>query len=423
MNLAIWLLNQPNKHSLKKIDTFSEFILLLIVFLLPSQLGIHFWPDFAFINGIRIDYYAPVVYLTDILLSIYIGSRTLRRFTHFHKNEKYIIYLLTFVLLVNILFAISWQRTLIKAIKIILLILFSYFVSQQHLDYKKISQTLFLSLMFIFGISFFQLINNGSMNGVFYFFGERRFDINTIGISTFVFWGIDHIRAYSTFSHPNSFAGYFLVSALLFYYLDKRKTTRLVIALSTMVVMITTLSKNAIFASTLIIFLYRVIKPRKLLNCKNTIFYGWIISNFLMLLLPFGLLRNNELLTVVSRIDLLEKSIWIIKENLFFGVGLNNFIAFTTDNFVHFESYSLQPVHNVLWLIFSETGIIGFLTVTSFIYYLLSKTFNKNDTYLVLAIIAILTTFLLDHYWATLQQNMLLFSLVVGIILNRQDEY
>jgi hypothetical protein len=43
-------------------------IFWLLIFLLPVQLGRHFWPDFSFVLGLKIDYLAPTVYLTDLLV-------------------------------------------------------------------------------------------------------------------------------------------------------------------------------------------------------------------------------------------------------------------------------------------------------------------------------------------------------------------
>src|ERR1035437_7520739 len=73
---GFWLLNQ-NKIS-------KIFFYLLILFL-PTQLGKHFWPNFSFVYGLRLDYLSPTIYLTDILiLVIFIFS--LKRFLAWLKN-------------------------------------------------------------------------------------------------------------------------------------------------------------------------------------------------------------------------------------------------------------------------------------------------------------------------------------------------
>jgi len=47
---------------------FSVLFFYLLILFLPTQLGRHFFFDFSFVSGIRIDYLAPTIYLTDILV-------------------------------------------------------------------------------------------------------------------------------------------------------------------------------------------------------------------------------------------------------------------------------------------------------------------------------------------------------------------
>ena len=96
----------------------------------------------------------------------------------------------------------------------------------------------------------------------------------------------------------------------------------------------------------------------------------------------------------------------MIKENFFFGVGLNNFIPNipkVTNSFLN--AWELQPVHNIFLLVFSETGIVGLI---AFIYLFFSVSINSQ-------LIAIILTGLSDHYWLTLQQNLLLFTYVLSL--------
>ena len=47
---------------------FSCRFLLLLIFLLPFQLGRHFWPEVSFVYGLKIDYLSPIIFLTDLVL-------------------------------------------------------------------------------------------------------------------------------------------------------------------------------------------------------------------------------------------------------------------------------------------------------------------------------------------------------------------
>ena len=107
---------------------------------------------------------------------------------------------------------------------------------------------------------------------------------------------------------------------------------------------------------------------------------------------------------MTHRIELIQSAFKIIKENFWFGVGLNNFIpnlVKVSNTFLN--SWELQPVHNIFLLVFSETGIFGLIAFISLF-------ININ-----LPLLAILLTGLNDHYWLTLQQNLLLFTYVVII--------
>ena len=56
--------------------------MFLFLFLLPTQLGKHFFLPFSYILGVRVDYLAPTVYLTDIiiLLLVVINYRAVLKF-------------------------------------------------------------------------------------------------------------------------------------------------------------------------------------------------------------------------------------------------------------------------------------------------------------------------------------------------------
>src|SRR5260221_12343343 len=47
-------------------------LFFLILLLLPTQFGRHFWPSFSFVLGQRVDYLTPILYLTDILIVLFV---------------------------------------------------------------------------------------------------------------------------------------------------------------------------------------------------------------------------------------------------------------------------------------------------------------------------------------------------------------
>ncbi|MEK7522796.1 MAG: hypothetical protein AAB569_04385, partial [Patescibacteria group bacterium] len=66
------------------------------------QLGKHFFFDFSYLSGVRVDYLAPTVYLIDIIVFLF-AIVNLKIVFKFFKNKKVLISL--FLLLINVLFS------------------------------------------------------------------------------------------------------------------------------------------------------------------------------------------------------------------------------------------------------------------------------------------------------------------------------
>ena len=49
------------------ISKLRNILLFLFLLLIPTQLGRHFWPEWSYVLGIRVDYLSPVLYLVDII--------------------------------------------------------------------------------------------------------------------------------------------------------------------------------------------------------------------------------------------------------------------------------------------------------------------------------------------------------------------
>lgn len=252
---------------------------------------------------------------------------------------------------------------------------FEYFV-------KPLSYSIFMAC--ILGI--LQFINNGSIGGLFYLFGERSFRFSTPGIAPY---------PYSFFPHPNAFAGFLLVFGIFVLQYKNRFNKKYFWTLVGIIVINLILTNSLNVYLTVTILLVFVYARKKL------------IFTFLPIL-PAKLDLSSDFLPrfVSHRIELINTSIQMIKDNFWFGVGLNNFIpnlAKYSKTFLN--AWELQPVHNIFLLVFSELGIFGFI-VFCFILLLSLSAINYS-------LFAVIITGLSDHYWLTLQQNMLLFTMVI----------
>ena len=215
-----------------------------------------------------------------------------------------------------------------------------------------------------------QMAKSGSLNGIFYWFGERSFSFNTIGIAQMSVLGRGLIRAYGTFSHPNSLAGFLLVALLLWYWLREKinKTWWWVVFwFGFLGIMVS--GSRTIWILTLGLIFGFLLK-----NIKNKVNIIGLILLFLGVII-FGLrLVNMEYQVsdflggwdsngIEKRIQLNLAGLKMVKESSWFGVGLGNFLVRLPEFQKNNGIFWLQPVHNILILIWSEIGTLGFMFI------------------------------------------------------------
>ena len=389
----------------------ERYLVLVLVFLFPTQLALHFWPSWSFIFGIRVDYLAPTLYLTDIFAVILI----IFGFHEILEYKKYLSWLIIFSL-INIIFSVSPSASLFKWLKILeLASLVIYFANRvKSSDWKNIYQTLFLSLIFFSLIGIDQFFVGHTINGLLYLLGERSFSISTPGIALNSFFGRSLLRAYSTFPHPNVLAGYLGVSTI-FLFLNGFFTANLKKIIGLVVITICfflTFSLTALFAIAAISAIYLFIKNKKYLSrisiCLLLII---IISSLFMPIVSERILSGISFDKNISeRLTLSIISGKTISQNFWLGTGLNTFtISMTRIKPLITSSWLLQPVHNIFLLTLSEAGIFGLLLLILYFY--------KSIKVFPLIFIFILITGFFDHYWLDSQQNLLLLALISARVL------
>ena len=363
------------------------------------------------------DYLSPAIYLTDILLIFLLPYLIKRLEFKKYKKNVYLFFLAVLFVFSNIIFAQIPTIALFKWLVVFKLLAFGlYFYSCDLVKLKKtIISALSLSLITLFLIGLAQFILQRTIGGPFYLLGERNFTSLTPGISLMNVFGKSMMRAYSIFPHPNSFAGFVVVSFLIIlsFYSEQIKTSFRKPPLLFIVVVLSlllTLSLNAILGVILVITLFllsknyaKVVKKIKvfipILLISSSLFLGVVSS-----ILPKDF-RMKE--TYEQRVLLAHKALEIFSNKPIFGVGLNNFF---------FAAKNIQPPHNLYLLVLSECGIVGILIL----YFLLTKLFNRPlNKFLFLAIVFVSLTGVFDHYWFTLQQNQLILSLLLGLLTRR----
>lgn len=440
--------------ALKKLfASFEKFTFQLLVFLLPTQASFHLWPDWAHVFGIRVDYLAPTIYLTDLLLVLLLllwltkivfsqnipKGLLIKARKYVWKNTKTLLILAVVVTLAttNIIYALRPEVAILKWIKIAELGMLSlYIVKRKDLDISSwIYKPLKYSIILFFLIAVGQFVLQRTINGPFFLLGERSFKAATPGIALVSILGKSLMRAYSTFPHPNSFAGYFLVAGVFIYFFRKKTNKKLfsrnVALLAVFLGLIISFSLGVWITAGVLVAI--IVLPKNATLTK-LIFCTGVISSLLLPPLSKQLLNKDPDYSegVLRRLELSSASGQVFSKRPVVGVGLNNFIIHLPKTDITSKtSWWLQPVHNIFLLLLVEVGLLGLLLFVYLINKALDYSLDAGNCLagrdpalrgkLAIMILAIIFTGLVDHYWLTLQQNQMLMSLVLGLSFRRKS--
>jgi len=391
----------------------EKIFFFLLIFFLPTQIGLHLWPNWSFVAGIRVDYLSPTIYLTDLLiLGILLTSFVNRGW---YKKRKFLVVvagLLVFAI-INSLWALNPAASILKWGKVLeLTLLACYMISSNRGRVKTlIVKALPFSIVIFALIGFLQTIFQETLGGPLYYLGERSFSATTPGIALYDIFGKLLLRPYSTFPHPNVFGAYMFLATLMFFVLKNKKSrSDYLVVLIGFLASALSGSLAVYLGAVVILSLIFLGKSReKLTKLIPTVA---ILLSFAFLFLSSQPLSQKFSETIEKRILLARVSATMVSKSPFLGVGFNNFIVNLPVYAAKDSSlWILQPVHNIFLLTFVETGIFGLLLLGFLFQRTLSKTFP-----LTLAVVFVLVTGMFDHYWLTLQQPQILFALLVGLL-------
>lgn len=394
---------------------------------MPTQFGKHFWPDFSIVRGLRIDYLSPTLYITDILILILFLLTCKNIFAGLRNHKKNILIFCFFILsiflgVMNSQNQLAGVYGIIKFLEFVFLGTFIYF-NRKIIDKNVIVIFLSIGIIFESMLAVFQYLNQGALQGLFYFLGERSFNSNTPGVANASINGELILRSYGTFSHPNVLGGYLVASlaicTLFIKKINKLFVLTLIFALIGIFFSFSRTSVLALVIFIICVFLisiyekYKKGKLNQIITNKNlTIF---IIALFIIIMFSlsqfsqrvFSIDLQDESISMRSK--LIEQSIKMININPVFGVGVNNFFNNLDKEFN--SPSEIQPVHNIFLLIFAETGIIGFM----FLIALFIIAVKNIQGFITVLVILVLGTF--DHYLFTQQQGQLLFTIIVSLLI------
>lgn len=399
----------------------EKYLLYLLIFLIPVQLGRHFYFDFAAIAGIYSDYLLPTLYLTDIII-VFLIVLDIKNTKP--KLTRSTILFFSYLVFTTIFIAVNKWAALYKLIKIFEFYYLFKIIVKSKIQLKGIVTAYSLAIIYSSLLSILQFIQQKSIGGLWWFIGERTFYASTPGIAQAVFMDNLILRPYASFAHPNLFGGFLAIGLPLVFILlikqskvTKQKWIYIIAFILGTIALVLTFSRAAwlIFFIGLVVTGFLYFKKIKSGVSKN---YNWLFLIFIFLFvisILFPLLTTTRKGSLYERKTLIEASVKNIINNSIFGTGLNNSLI---------QQYSImpknlglfiaQPVHNIYLLTLVELGLCGFL----FLLKLMKNLFNgirgenlkQNVPFLMMLVLGFF-----DHYLFTLQQGILIFVLFASL--------
>ncbi len=416
-----------------------RLLFYLLILLLPTQLGKHFWPNWSFVQGIRIDYLSPTIYFTDLLIFAILATWLIDNFKTKkipfeikNENTKSLIFLafILLFLLINVFFAQNREVAFYKLIKIFEFGLLGFYIAKDKISLSAVGTLLSIGIIYSSIIAILQFIKQGSLGGLFWFMGERTFNAGTLGIAQAILDGRLTLRSYATFSHPNVLGGFLAI--ILPFLIWVRPRFRLLPFFLGIIALLFTFSRLSwlAFGITLVFYGVWFLKSNQKKIQKHRFLLAVLLISFTVILSfntrTIQILTKIEPESIIIRQDLNDVAIEMIRKFPIFGVGLGNFLVMLPEFYPgRGQTHFFQPAHNIYLLITAETGLIGLGVVFLLIYATLFRLIGNFKTFfvnfpLLIAFFAILFLSLFDHYFYTLQQGQLLLTLVFGLAWNNR---
>jgi hypothetical protein len=383
----------------------SEILAGAIIFLSATQLGLHLWPSSAFVYGVRVDYLSPTLYFSDLFILLYFVVNLKSSILHLKSLSPAFLVLFT-----NLLFSLNPLATLTWSLRLMCYVLFVFSLTPQILYTSYFILPLTVIFQVILGI--LQTWLGQSLQGPFYFLGERALNISSPNVAKAQIFGRTILRSYGTFSHPNVLAGWLVVCSLIVIMLYRKYKTGntsypilFTLILSPLGLLLTgsRAALLAFFGIVVPFYIFRLPRFRTL--------YFFVLISLLACVVLYTSYLNHSDISIKERVVLQKLSTRIIENYPFFGTGANASIAAYPQ--INHTIRLLQPDHDSFTLFLSWFGTIGVLSLL----YLL-----KSKIYILESIFPLLPLLLFDHYLLTSPQGLfilLLYIRVSGLLTHR----
>ncbi|OGH85465.1 MAG: hypothetical protein A2493_01210 [Candidatus Magasanikbacteria bacterium RIFOXYC12_FULL_33_11] len=421
----------------------TKYLLQTFLFLLPIQ-TVYIVQD-NFLNGEKWQYGTLIFYLTEMILWLVVVCFIVYFFILLKQNkiqakrcwdkEKifsvalllFLLYLLFNTFFVAQNFEIAYQMTHWWMLSFLLfIILFSGFLKLKNILWSVVLGSIIPSILGVW-----QFLTQSSFANKFLGLAMHSPDVS--GVSVVASDSIGRwLRSYGTFSNPNIFGGYLVLTIIFTFLLMKRvevkkqKVFLMVFLLIETMALFFTFSRTAWIAWFLfIIFIsvYCLVVNKKVAwpMIFSLVFFGILFSTF------FSLVQNRvevqstyETKSISERVTGYMEALEIWDSHKYLGVGAGNYTlaSFELDRSKVGSSY--QPVHNIFLLFIVENGIVGFgffcFILATFIIYFVSIVKRKQLFFSLILVFIFLILGVFDHYLLSSYVGFMIFSLYLAVI-------
>jgi hypothetical protein len=417
--------------------SFQHTVFLLIVFFLPTQLGKHFWPTFATVSGMRVDYLSPTIYWSDILIIILIMLSILVKEKNIpNKKNTAIIILFGIFLTVSVLCSSQPLAALYGVVKLLEFMCLGFIAVVLLNNTVLVRKTVVVfsaAVLLQSCLAIAQFIHHGSLGGLLYYIGERSFTAETPGIANASIDGALILRPYGTLPHPNVLGGYLVIGIIFILGYLKRSYPSVLVSdlqqrlflyftvLVSLITLLLSMSRTAIVVGIVcsIVLLFYKARYRYRILLFLVCGVAFLIVGYTVVAARFLKSSIGES-SIQERLTFMQYASTIVRDNLLIGVGMQNYY-FALPHYAksYGTTFLMQPVHDAWLLILVQLGLTGGL----FIGYFLLRSYRHIFSLLPgerFAKITLLASYismsLFDHYFVTIQQGQLLSVFIFAFI-------
>ena len=203
----------------------SSVLLATVVFLIPSNLFLNLSDQFAYVNGIRVDYLILKLYFSELVVWAAIGWHF---FVHGLPKISWSPWSRAVVGLAALLLGLQFFSVLPavsfwESLKLIQLGLLAWVIAQNNTFFRSnwFINALIVALLFQSSLGLYQFLTQSSLAS-YTFLGETNLQSYT-GLAKGTFNHVEKILPYGTTAHPNVLAGVIAVYlTMLWWSIQKR---------------------------------------------------------------------------------------------------------------------------------------------------------------------------------------------------------